>query len=177
MLNDLSIVASETGNIIETALKHEMLESDFDGIQRILDAFYDGDSFERLYILDSSGKIIFSPYGESVGEILSTEEKECQPCHMLSVMERPNSIVITKDDGEYLFRSMKPILNSSECVECHEDSGEIIGLLLNDISIAPYNNLLITNLQEQLLRGIIIISLTCLIVYFTLSHHVLRGME
>ena len=177
MLSDLSVVASETGDIIETTLRHEMLESDFEGIQRILDTFYSRGSFESLYILDSSGKVIFAPGEEDVGMQLNNQAEECQQCHNLPVGERPTSIVIESDSGNFIFRSMKPIYNDPECEECHQDSQRIRGLLLNDISIVPYTDILITDLKEQFVEGAIIIGLAIVIVYYSLNRFVLHGIE
>lgn len=177
MLNGLSVVASETGDVIEATLYHEMLESDFEGIQRILDAFYSRGSFERLYILDASGKVIFAPNEEGVGLQLDNQAEECQPCHGLPVGERPNSIVVESESGQYIFRSMKPIFNMPECVECHQDSERIRGLLLNDISIKPYTDILIASFREQVLKGVIIVGIVVVIVYFSLDRFVLRGIK
>ena len=61
MLDTLSFLAAETGQVIENSLEHEMLARNIPGIQDMLDALGQNEDIQSLYLLDKSGRVIFSP--------------------------------------------------------------------------------------------------------------------
>ena len=177
MLNSLSLLSSHAGKVIEDNLRQQMVVSDFAGVQHILDSIGTSEGFRQVSLIDTSGKIIFSPNQQGVGTRLSNSRADCQPCHHLPPEQRPGSIVVTAQDGVRVFRSMNPIENSPECARCHQEAGPLIGVLLTDISTAPFEASLKAGLRETLLGWGIVILLVVLVVNFALSHFVLRRLE
>lgn len=175
-LAELSKMAAYTGRIVETDLRHQMLESDFVGLQVLLDTIATEEEIERLYLLDPGGNVIFAPHEQGVGLRLDNRQPECQPCHSLPVAERPDSIVVTTATGERIFRSMAPIENSAECAKCHEDAGPLIGMLLIDISVAPFAERLTAYLRQNLLLWITIIAMITVVVYLVVERLVLHRL-
>lgn len=176
-LGELSKLAAYTGRVVESDLRHQMVESDFEGLQGLLDTIARQEEIRRLYLLNTSGRVIFAPGQEGVGMRLDNRREECQPCHSLPVEERPDSVVVNTSGGEQVFRSMAPIENSQECVGCHEGEGHLIGLLLIDVSVAPFSERLTAYLQQNLLLWISIIAITILVVYLVLNRFVLRRLS
>jgi signal transduction histidine kinase len=176
-LAELSKMAAYTGRVVESDLRHQMLESDFEGLQGLLDTIAAEEEIERLYLLDTSGEVIFAPHDNGVGLRLDNRQPECQPCHSLAVAERPDSIVVTTAAGERIFRSMAPIENSPECAKCHEEAGPLIGMLLIDISVAPFAERLTAYLQQNLLLWIAIITIITLVVYVVVERLVLHRLD
>jgi signal transduction histidine kinase len=175
-LYNLSILASQSGKVIENSLRNAMLESNFSEMQRILDAVGDAGEFRVVYLLDSDGKIIFAPHGQDVGNRLDNNHPTCQACHKLPPEARPSSVVVS-DDNQRVFRSMYPIRNAPECMACHDPEKPIIGLLLTDIPFSKVESALSTDLRENLLWWLGTILATIVVVNISLSNIVINRLQ
>jgi signal transduction histidine kinase len=176
-LDQLSSLASHSGQLIEDNLRHEMVDSDLEGIQVILDTVNENDDFQIVYVMDTESKVVFAPNGEGIGISLDNNQPDCQPCHGLRTEERPSSVIVTATNGQRVFRSMQPIENSTECAECHDPNERILGLLLTDIPIAPFEKDLASSLRGNLFWWAGIILLTILMVHFIINRFVLLRLE
>jgi len=176
ILSQLTSSASRSVRLIENSLRHEMLESDFSEIQTVLETINDAEDFRVVYLLNTNGEIIFSSNQVDVGIQLDNTEPGCKQCHSLDPSVRPVSVIVTAIDGQRVFRSMYPIMNSTECSECHDPSQKIIGLLLTDIPVAPMEQSLEMGFRESLYLWIGVILLTALIVSFSINYLVVRRL-
>jgi signal transduction histidine kinase len=177
VLSNLSTMAGQSSRVIESSLRHAMLESDFDEVQAVLDSIGQSDEFNVVYLLDPSGQVIFAPGKVGVGQHLSNTHKDCQPCHALPVDERPQSVIVQPEGQGRVFRSMQPIENRPECAECHDPDQRILGLLLTDISMAPMEAALSADLRENMLWWIVSIVTSVVVVNIVLSRFVLSRLE
>lgn len=175
-LGELSQLAAYTGRVVESDLRHQMIESDFEGLQGLLDTIGGQEEIRRLYLMDTSAQVIFAPFEKQVGLQLNNSWPECQPCHALPVEQRPDSIVVSTATGERVFRSMAPIENSAECAKCHGNAEPLIGVLLIDVSVVPFTERLTAYLKQNLLMWISIVAITTLVVYVVLNRLVLRRL-
>jgi signal transduction histidine kinase len=146
-LESMSLLASQTGQVIEQVLHREMLRSDFDAIQSIFDTLGAEESIQALLLLDTNGRVIFSPGDETTGVIFDNQDPTCQPCHSLPPQGRPSGVIIDLPQGQNSFRSMQPIVNQPECTECHDSDQRLLGLLLTDLSVAPVQDMLARDLR------------------------------
>ena len=176
-LNNLSVLASYNGQVIEETLRHSMLTSDFVGVQRILDTVGKNENFRVVYLLDTSSRVIFAPNSSGIGIQLDNHNLTCQPCHKLPPNERPSGVVVSEDDGQRVFRSMQPIENSPACSQCHDPQQRLIGLLLTDISVAPFEAAIVADLRENLLWGGSIILVSAIIANLVMGRLVIRRLE
>lgn len=177
LLNTLSFLAAETGQVIENSLEHEMLARNISGMQEMLNAVGKNEDIQALYLLNSTGQVIFAPERKNVGVQMDKHDPTCQPCHRLSSQERPSSIVVSLPDGQKIFRSMNPIENKPECHSCHESTQRNNGLLLIDFSIAPFVETIQADLRENLLWGIVSIITVLVVINLALSRFVLQRLE
>jgi signal transduction histidine kinase len=177
VMNNLSLLASHSGKVVESNLRLQMLKSDFGELQAMLDAIGETGSFRVVYLLDTSGRVIFAPEKEGIGTQLDNRQPDCLPCHGLPANERPVSVVLTASDGSPVFRSMHVIENSPECSQCHDPSNRIIGLLMTDIPIAPIEGPLDAHLQENLLWWLGTILMVVLVVNLVISRFLLVRLE
>lgn len=177
VLDNLSLLATQTSQVIENSLQHAMLTQDMDGLQHVLDAIGEGETVRVIYLLDTSGRVIFAPKGQGVGTQLDNREPNCQPCHRLPADERPGSVVITLPDGQRVFRSMNPIENRPACQVCHDPAQRLNGLLLTDIPMAPLEAPLAASLQENLLWWAGTILTTVIVVNLVMSAFVIRRLK
>lgn len=177
VLDSLSSLASQAGSVIESNLRHAMLKSDFSEVQSILDSISENNEFRVIYLLDTSGRVIFAPYGRGTGTRLSNDKPDCQPCHRLDPAARPGSVVVEADDGQRVFRSMYPINNAPECSVCHDPTERLIGLLLIDIPVASMESTVASHLRENLIWWVGTILTTVIVVNLAMSRIVIRRLE
>ncbi len=177
VLDDLSLLAAQSGRVIENSLRHAMVESNFAEVQTILDSIGETEDFRVVYLIDTNGKVIFSPNNRGVGSQLNNNQPDCQPCHHLPPEERPGSVIVKADDGQNVFRSMLPIKNAPECSTCHDPSKPLIGLLLTDIPVAPVEASIADHMREDILWWVGAILVTVTVVNLALSRIVLRRLE
>jgi two-component system sensor histidine kinase UhpB len=176
-LDNLSFLASQTGQVIENSVLHEMLSRNLAGLQNILDSIGNTDAIQVVYLMDTSGRVVFAPEGKGVGLALNNQDETCQPCHRLPAEERPSSVVVTLQQGQRVFRSMNPIENRSQCQACHDPDERLLGLLLTDISMAPLEEPLAADLRENLLWWVATVVVTVLVVNIGTNRFVLRRLE
>ena len=176
-LNNLSVLASYNGQLIEETLRHAMLVSDFSEVQRTLDTAGKTEIFRVVYLLDTSGKVIFAPNGSGIDTQLDNLNPTCQPCHKLPPSKRPSGVVVSEDDGQRVFRSMQPIENSPACSECHDPGQRLLGLLLTDITVAPFEAAFVADLRENLVWGVSTILLAAVLANLVMDRLVIRRLE
>lgn len=176
-LDTMSLLASQTGDVIERAIEHDMLESDFDHIQRVFDDIGEDPRIGALYLLDVNGRVVFSPGRDRVDEVLSNQAVSCQPCHTKAVEERPLGIVTNVQNGQRFFRSMHPIENQPACHQCHDPQQEIIGVLLTDFSIEPINQKLAADLRGNLIWWAVTILIMIILVNFAIQRWVVDRID
>jgi len=177
MLDQLSSISSLSSQLIESNLRHEMVGSKNDGIQVTLDTIQESEEIQIIYVLDIDGRVVFSPNNVSVGKQLDHSQPNCQPCHSLQIDQRPSSVIVTSDNDQRVFRSMVPIKNSPECGQCHDPGQQLLGLLLMDISIAPFEKGVLSDLRENFLWWIGAILITVFVVNFAIRRLVLHRLE
>ena len=177
VLGHLTTSAARSVRVIENSLRHSMLKSDFSEVQTVLDSINDTEDFRVVYLLNTNGEIIFAPNQVDVGIRLNNADPGCQPCHRLEADARPESVIVTANDGQRVFRSMYPISNSPECSECHDAAQKTIGLLLTDIPVAPVEQTLESGFQKDLYWWVGMILLTALIVNFSMNSLVIKRLE
>ena len=177
LLDNLSALASYNGQVIEAALRHSMLTSDFVEVQRILDAVGKNENFRFVYLLDTSGQVIFAPNEAGIGIQLDNNDPTCQPCHKLHPNERPSGVVVSGNGGQRVFRSMHSIENSPACSQCHDPRQRLIGLLLTDISVGPFETAFVEDLRENLLWGASTILVSATIAYLVMGRIVIRRLK
>jgi signal transduction histidine kinase len=177
MLSQLSLIASQSGQVIEENLRQQMLVNDFASIQRILDSIDESQGFRSIFLLNPQAKVIFSPFGQDVGLQLDKSQPSCQICHSLPASERMQSVVVTSVEGVDVFRSMKPIENSPACSQCHDPEQRIIGLLLIDIGTGPVEASLTRDLRRNLLWWGAAILVVLVVVNLGLNFFVLHPLE
>jgi HAMP domain-containing protein len=178
-LANLTQLSARLGRIVGSNFRHEMLESDTAehvGVQGLMDVMGASGVFQLVYLLDSSGQVVFAPNAESVGTRLDYRHPDCQLCHGLRPEERPDSVIVTSADGQRVFRNMYPLENSPACARCHDPKQRLIGLLLTDIPMAPLEEPLAAGLRQDLLRWAGIILASVVIINLAMHRVVIRRL-
>lgn len=173
-LRSMSVLASHTGDVIESALQQDMLISDFDHIQTVFDSIGEDPRIGTLLLMDTSGKVIFAPDRSGVGNVLSNTDETCQACHALAADDRPAGVITTASDGQQYFRSMHPIENREACTRCHDPGQRLIGVLLTDLSITPIEQSLTDDLRSNLLWSLGTTLVIIVLVGVAIQHWVVQ---
>ncbi len=176
-LDTMSLLASQTGDVIERAIQHDMLESDFNHIQRIFNDIGEDPRIGSLLLLNLEGRVIFSPNQEITGQVLSNQDSSCQPCHSNDPAKRPLGIVTSVQGGQRFFRSMHPIENLPTCHQCHDPDQRIIGVLLTDISIDPIEQTLSNDLRGNLIWWAATVLIIIILVNFAIRRWVVNRID
>jgi signal transduction histidine kinase len=177
MLKNMALFAAQTGLTIQNSLQRAMLDHNQEELQHILDSIGSNRTLRVVYLLDTSGKVIFAPESQGVGSRLDNRDPTCQPCHRLPPDQRPSSVVVTLADGKRVFRSMNPIVNEAECQSCHDPSQRLNGILLTDISMAPIEASLLRDLWDHIIWWVAAILVSALIANLVIDRFVLRRLE
>jgi signal transduction histidine kinase len=176
LLSNLSVLATQTSQVIEDILRQAMLTRNLEQLQHTLDAIGEGTAIRDIHLLDTDGRVVFTSDSESAGIKLDNSDPDCQPCHRLDASDRPGSVVIQLEDGQRVFRSMNPIENRSACQRCHDADQRLIGLLLTDISMEPLEASLAADLRENLLWWTGTIVVTVIVVNLAMSRFVIQRL-
>ena len=174
--NQLSVLASYSGRIIEANLRHEMVEMDSEGVQGLLDTVAESGIFRVVYLLDSSGQVAVAAGNGEKGTQLDNTTPDCQVCHRLEPEARPQSVIVTADTGERVFRTMIPIKNGPKCGVCHDPNQDVLGLVLADIPTAPVERPVTADLRKKLLWWAGTILATVIVVNFAMGRLVMNRL-
>lgn len=176
VLYHLTASASRSAEVLENSLRHAMMQSDFSEIQSTLNLINNTEEFRVVYLLDTSGKIIFASDSTRVDTRLNNMDPGCLPCHSKAAADRPGSIIVKADDGQSVFRSMYPIKNSPECQACHDPEQKIVGLILTDVPVAPVEEALQRDFRKDLYWWAGVILVTALIANFSMDSLVVKRL-
>ena len=157
----LAMFAEHISSVILNDLRHQMLESDFEGLQELLVTIGELDGVQKVYLLNSEGEVIFGSDVATIGFKMDPEQPECMACHEFKVPDRPSSFIVTPQGGEPVYRNAQVINNEETCRKCHKDASEHLGVLLTDLSFVPYQASLFQNTRDHFIwwSGALILTL------------------
>ncbi|HET6934813.1 MAG TPA: ATP-binding protein [Candidatus Angelobacter sp.] len=119
------------GELIRSALEHQMIENDRTLIAQMIERFGKQARVEQLVLLDRNGVERYSSAPLAHGEEFKIGSPTCQACHRDPPERRGSSRVIDTRGGSIL-RTVVPIRNHEECHRCHDASQKINGILILD---------------------------------------------
>jgi two-component system sensor histidine kinase UhpB len=86
-------------------------------------------------------------------------------------------IAVTNSAGQPVFRSMRPIENQRDCRACHDPSQRVIGLLLTDIAISPFEAAIARETRNSLFWWVGSIIVIVILVNLAISRSVLQRIS
>lgn len=119
------------GELIRTALEHQMIENDRTLIGQMVERFGKQARVEQLMLLDRNGVERYSSTPIAHGDEFRISSPTCQACHRDPPERRGSSRVIESAGGTIL-RTVVPIRNHEQCHGCHDASQKINGILILD---------------------------------------------
>jgi PAS domain S-box-containing protein len=136
LLETARATALAEGDLIRSALEHQMIENDRSLIDRMIQSFGRQPRVERVLLLDRFGEVRYSstPASAIPAAELELQSATCQACHRLPPDQRSSSRVI-EDRGGTLLRTVVPFRNHEECHACHDPAVRINGILILDTDV------------------------------------------
>jgi two-component system, NtrC family, sensor kinase len=119
------------GELIRTALEHQMMGNDRTLIAQMIESFGKQSRVEQLVLLDRSGTPRYSSKPGVAQDQFRINSPTCQACHRDPPERRGSSRVIETQGGTIL-RTVVPIRNRTECQRCHDPQQKINGVLILD---------------------------------------------
>lgn len=120
------------GELIRTALEHQMIENDRSLIGAMIRSFGGQPGVENVALLDRHGRARYSSTPLGPGSDMEISSPTCQACHRFAPEKRESSQVIETRGGT-LLRTVIPIRNREACHHCHDRSHRINGVLIVDV--------------------------------------------
>ncbi len=176
-IKTLSMFSSHIGQVIQNDLRHQMLESDFNGLQQLLVTVGQLNEVEAVYLLNIDGEVIFASNQSAIGTVMDPEQPECMACHSFEIDGRPQQAVVNLPEGEQVFRSAQIINNEPICRDCHEEPSEHLGLLLTDLAFAPYQATIMRDVRDHFLWWALALFLTLGVVGLVFNRFVLLRLN
>lgn len=130
LLQTARATALVQGELIRTALEHQMMENDRSLMGAIIAAFGREPRVESVVLVDRYGVKRFSGGPRALDE-LDIASPTCQACHRYPPDQRGTSRVIATNGGSIL-RTVVPIRNRPACHRCHDPGHTINGVLILD---------------------------------------------
>ena len=131
LLETVRTSALAEGELIRTALEHQMLGNDRTLIAQMIESFGKQSRVEQLVLLDRNGVQRYSSKAGTAGNDFRIDSPTCQACHRDPPERRASSRVIETRGGTIL-RTVVPIRNREECHRCHDPRQKINGILILD---------------------------------------------
>ncbi|HMK22224.1 MAG TPA: PAS domain-containing protein, partial [Terriglobales bacterium] len=119
------------GELIRTALEHQMMGNDRTLIAQMVESFGKQARVEQVVLLDRNGVERYSSKPGAGGNEFQIGSPTCQACHRDPPERRGSSRVIETAGGTIL-RTVVPIRNREECQRCHGPRQKINGVLILD---------------------------------------------
>lgn len=131
LMETAHISALAEGELIRTALEHQMMGNDRTLIAQMVESFGKQARIEQLVLLDRNGVQRYSSKPGSVGNDFRIDSPTCQACHRDPPERRGSGRVIDTRGGSIL-RTVVPIRNREQCHRCHDPGQKINGILILD---------------------------------------------
>jgi PAS domain S-box-containing protein len=135
MLGTAREMGIEQGELIRTALEHQMVENDRTLIAKMIQSFGRQPNVERVVILDREGRVRYSSVPAAQNDDLHIGSPTCQACHQYPPEHRGSSRVLETAGGTVL-RTVVPFRNREQCHACHDPARRINGILILDRDVS-----------------------------------------
>ncbi len=133
LLETARSTALAEGELIRSALEHQMMENERSLIARMIQTFGHQRGVESVALLDRNGIPRYSSAPLPPGNDLTIGSPTCQSCHQFPPDQRNTTRVIETRGGTVL-RTVVPVWNREACHRCHDPARRINGILILDVN-------------------------------------------
>jgi len=171
----LTLVASHHTSILVETIKNSISNVMRSGhsaeIQKTFARIISQKPLKGVRIVDESGRILNSADRNEIGRIIPEEERS-----HLRIPAAPPLYVSAKGDSN-LYDLFSPILNGSECFECHGSTKKILGILEIELSDDYLNDFFARQKNTAILSTLLLMFLIVITIYTFLLFYVDRPIR
>jgi len=161
--------AKRSAAIVGASTRNAMLANHKEDTYAIIDAIARQEAISKIYLIDKSGKVIYSTVQNEIGNQLKPMDRDCQTCHrgeginlkaenqgveLFNIQESPS--------GYRELHYVEPILNEKSCytADCHahQENQTYLGVLTLTMTLRVLDEVVAEN-RERLLTTSIAITL------------------
>lgn len=166
--------AAELSNIINSALKYQMITGNVELTQRLITEIASYKNVRSAYIINREGVIKISAEPSSGERLLSKDNKECLNCHTrkektaIAILPTQDKAIFVRD--KTILHNVTLIRNEPACFQCHPAEQEILGHLLIDYTTEGTDSLITATLMRILLTAFGTFVIMTLIILYLMNH-------
>ena len=162
--------ATEVAEVIRRSTRDAMMRDDPGEVRRIIQTIADQESFERIRVFDSRGKITISTAEEEVGALVDIDAEQCVSCHQtgrpLARVEQENRTRVFRPvSGGRVLGVIAPLHNEPGCAEAdchaHPPNTSVLGVLDVQLPLGTVDADLAAS-ERQLVLGLVVAVLAVL---------------
>ena len=130
----LEAYAKVIGSLVKSHLRDAMLAQDRPRLQKEIARIAGEGPIHGVRLVDKKGRIRFSNLPTEIGSSILKGDPSCGSCHIDEEAPAKHGQVLSlaRADG-HIVREVEPIIVEADCVECHGDEGQVLGVLITDI--------------------------------------------
>lgn len=127
------IASSQVNSLFQVSLENAMLKRDLSGLHDIVRRLGEQDNISNVFILNPEGEVRFASNKKELSKTM-IKHKDCLSCLDKQSIINESTTFLIDDNGNEILRSIKPVHNKQECVQCHGavDNNPINGVLVVD---------------------------------------------
>lgn len=125
--------AYQVTRLLQSSLENVMLKRDLDGLREIVRRLGEQPGILQVRITNPAGEVRFASDARELGATLTLEP---------SLLEQPSMQLLEDRGGRPLLRSINPIRNKPQCLECHGPVADrpVNGILYVDLDAASISD-------------------------------------
>ncbi len=169
------LTALQYGEVLLGSVRYVMRINDHAIIAQALNEMGGIEVIHQVEVVDLAGRVKADSRNTEVGMIRESDDLGCVECHRFPAEVRPQTVRLLSSNG--LLRIAMPLANDSDCVGCHEDDDDHLGMLLVDVPAVNFEEHLLYNLRVDLTASVIGMLLVTLGLYLLIHWLVVRRVE
>ncbi len=168
LINKAHHDAEATTKTLQSILEFQMLNKSSHILEKTLRESVKKGQFSKICIIGKKGNIEFSSSVADLNKIIPFEDDRCHVCHKEKNNIKPSvrTILIDEDGKEPFLRSISPIMNKSDCYECHSRDKKLLGIFLTEKPVTHSFKLIEAVEKHILMSGIISGIFVIVLIYF-----------
>ncbi len=170
LAGERSSASVAVNRLLQVSLENAMLKQDLDGLRDIVHRLGEQEDIAQVFIVNPRGEIRFASQDNLLGHIIKWPKEQ--------LPQQAQTHFLTHNGHEVL-RSINPVRNKTPCMKCHGslESNPVNGVLFVDYAAAPIRAKARMTTLLFIGAGVMIISLTLVILWFVVRHLVLQPVQ
>lgn len=159
--------AAQVTRLLQTSLENVMLKRDLDGLREIVKRLGEQPGILQVRIANPAGEVRFASDARQLGTTMVQGR---------ALLERPSMQLLEDGDGRPLLRSVNPIRNKPQCLECHGPVADrpVNGILYVDFDAASITHKAWATTLLLMGSGALIVLINIAGGWWFIRRHVLR---